>query len=62
MDIYPSRGERSSSMTRGGYPHEVMPLLRDVVRLSLPMNYFLKTDIETRPEHLDDYIFGESSS
>jgi hypothetical protein len=61
MDIYPSRGTFLLYDARW-VPHEVMPLLRDVVRLSLPMNYFLKTDIEVRPEHLDDYIFGESSS
>jgi hypothetical protein len=39
-------------------PHEVLPLQRDVQRLSLPMNYFLPTDIEQRPAHLDSYIFG----
>ena len=61
MDIYPSRGTFLLYDARW-VPHEVMPLLRDVVRLSMPMNYFLKTDIETRQEHLDDYNFGESSS
>lgn len=43
-------------------PHEVMPLCRNTSRLSLPMNYFLPTDIEERPAHLDDYIFGGDSS
>jgi hypothetical protein len=40
-------------------PHEVLELRTATKRLSLPMNYFLATDIETRPEHLDSYIFGE---
>jgi hypothetical protein len=43
-------------------PHEVIPLKRETQRLSLPMNYFLPTDIEVRPDHLDSYVFGQSSS
>lgn len=61
LDIYPSRGTFLLYDARW-VPHEVMPLLRDTVRLSMPMNYFLKTDIEVRQEHLDDYIFGDSGS
>jgi 2OG-Fe(II) oxygenase superfamily len=41
-------------------PHEVLPLARDKFRLSLPMNYFLPTDVEQRPDRLDEYIFGSS--
>jgi 2OG-Fe(II) oxygenase superfamily len=40
-------------------PHEVLELQTDCRRLSIPMNYFLPSDIETRPAHLDSYIFGE---
>jgi len=42
-------------------PHEVSTVLTSEGRLSLPMNYFLDTDIESRPEHLDRYLFGGSS-
>lgn len=60
LDVYPTRGTFLLYDARW-VPHEVLPLHREVNRLSMPMNYFLPTDVEERPEHLDDYIFGEAA-
>jgi hypothetical protein len=59
VNVYPKEGTLLLFDARW-VPHEVMPLLRNAMRLSIPMNYFLSTDIEVRPEYLDDYIFGVS--
>jgi len=38
-------------------PHAVLPLKRDQVRLSIPMNYYDVGQAETRPPELDAYIY-----
>lgn len=43
-------------------PHRVEPLLRDVVRLSIPMNYYLSPDIQPRPTDLDGYLYSGDRS
>lgn len=58
LDITPTAGELLVFDARW-VPHEVTPLRTDIERISVPMNYFLPTDIETRPEFLDAYIFGD---
>jgi hypothetical protein len=41
-------------------PHRVEPLLRDVCRLSVPMNFYISADNQPRPGDLDTYLYRES--
>lgn len=59
LDIQPVAGDFLLYDARW-VPHEVLPVRSSAGRLSLPMNYFLETDIELRPDRLDDYLFGDS--
>jgi hypothetical protein len=38
-------------------PHTVMPLKTDTFRISVPMNFYLKNNVQERPLDLDTYIY-----
>lgn len=40
-------------------PHTVEPVLGGNHRISVPMNYYLRGEIQTRPSDLDLYLYGE---
>lgn len=42
-------------------PHTVLPLSKDAVRLSIPMNYYHSKDQQTRLSGLDSYLYETSS-
>ncbi len=43
-------------------PHAVMPLKSDMVRISVPMNYFIEGKLQERPSDLDQYIYSQDVS
>lgn len=60
LDIQPVAGDFLLYDARW-VPHEVLSVRAKIGRLSLPMNYFLETDIELRPDLLDNYLFGDKT-
>lgn len=38
-------------------PHAVLPLKRESTRISIPMNYYLRAENQTRPSDLDSYLY-----
>lgn len=39
-------------------PHRVAPLLQEVERISIPMNFYDSQDDQIRPNDLDGYLYG----
>jgi hypothetical protein len=41
-------------------PHTVEPLLREVVRISAPMNFYIDPKNQVRPKDLDEYLYQKN--
>lgn len=56
LTIYPKSGTLILFDARE-IPHTVMPLQKDGIRISIPLNYYNKGQEQTRPDDLDTYIY-----
>jgi len=61
VPVYPRSGHLAFFDARE-LPHTVMPLKKDLCRISIPMNFFFAEEDEVRPADLDDHIYGPSVS
>lgn len=57
--VYPEAGIFIAFDARA-IPHTVLPLRKDAIRLSIPMNYYHSKDQQVRPSGLDSYLYETS--
>ena len=43
-------------------PHYVTPLKQNIIRLSVPMNYYFSENNQKRPNDLDNYLYGTNEA
>jgi hypothetical protein len=59
ITVYPKSGTLILFDARN-IPHTVLPLQKEDIRISIPLNYYIKGQPQTRPVDLDEYIYKKN--
>lgn len=60
ITVYPKSGTLILFDARK-IPHTVLPLQKDTIRISVPLNFYNQGQLQIRPDDLDTYIYNKQS-